>query len=137
MISSKYGLYFLIGGVVVSVSTYWGTKGHGFLAAFASTFPAMTGVTILLIYLNGGNASAMVYAKHLLWFVPPWLVYVGFIIYGLERIGILDDDGGRADAVHVQHRTGEAGAAMKHPVRHDTESDNQIFLVMLTLITAI
>ena len=83
----KYGLYFLIGGVVVSVSTYWGTKGHGFLAAFASTFPAMTGVTILLIYLNGGNASAMVYAKHLLWFVPPWLVYVGFIIYGLERLG--------------------------------------------------
>ncbi len=84
---TKYGLYFLIGGVVVSVSTYWGTKGHGFLAAFASTFPAMTGVTILLIYLNGGNASAMVYAKHLLWFVPPWLVYVGFIIYGLERLG--------------------------------------------------
>jgi hypothetical protein len=84
---AKYGLYFLIGGVVVSVSTYWGTKGHGFLAAFASTFPAMTGVTILLIYLNGGNASAMVYAKHLLWFVPPWLVYVGFIIYGLERLG--------------------------------------------------
>jgi hypothetical protein len=47
----------------------------------------MTGVTILLIYLNGGNASAMVYAKHLLWFVPPWLVYVGFLIYGLERLG--------------------------------------------------
>src|SRR5688572_32100183 len=84
---AKYGLYFLIGGFVVSASTYFGTKGHGFLAAFASTFPAITGVTILLIYLNGGNASAMVYAKHLLWFVPPWLVYVGFIIYGLERLG--------------------------------------------------
>jgi len=29
----KYGLYFLIGGVVVSASTYLGAKGEGFLAA--------------------------------------------------------------------------------------------------------
>jgi len=29
----KYGLYFLIGGVVVSLSTYLGAKGEGFLAA--------------------------------------------------------------------------------------------------------
>jgi hypothetical protein len=83
----KYGLYFLIGGVVVSLSTYLGAKGEGFLAALASTFPAITGVTFILIYLNGGNAATLTYAKNLLWFVPPWLAYVGVIIVGLERLG--------------------------------------------------
>ncbi len=83
----KYGLYFLIGGLVVTLSTYLGTKGEGFLAALASTFPAITGVTFILIYMNGGNEATLTYAKNLLWFVPPWLAYVGFIILGLNRLG--------------------------------------------------
>lgn len=83
----KYGLYFLIGGLVVSVSTYLGAKGEGFLAALASTFPAITGVTFVLIYLNGGHDSTLAYAKNLLWFVPPWLAYVGFMIVALNRLG--------------------------------------------------
>jgi uncharacterized membrane protein (GlpM family) len=83
----KYGLYFLIGGVVVSLSTYLGTKGEEFLAALASTFPAITGVTFVLIYLNGGQDATLVYAKHLLWFVPPWLAYVGFMIVALNHLG--------------------------------------------------
>jgi uncharacterized membrane protein (GlpM family) len=83
----KYGLYFLIGGLVVSLSTYLGTKGEGFLAAFASTFPAITGVTFILIYMNGGNDVTLTYAKHLLWFVPPWLAYVGFMILAVNRLG--------------------------------------------------
>src|SRR6185295_8349432 len=81
----KLGIYFLIGGTIVSVSSYVGTQGRGFLAAFVSTFPAIAGVTILLIYLNGGTGPAFVYAKHLLWFVPPWLIYVGFLIVGIPR----------------------------------------------------
>ena len=84
---AKYGLYFLIGGVVVSLSTYLGTKGEGFLAAFASTFPAITGVTFILIYLNSGHDLTLAYAKHLLWFVPPWMAYVGFMIVGLNHLG--------------------------------------------------
>ena len=83
----KYGLYFLIGGLVVSLSTYLGSKGEGFLAAFASTFPAITGVTFVLIYLNGGHDSTLIYAKNLLWFVPPWLAYVSFMILTLTRLG--------------------------------------------------
>jgi len=39
----KYILYFLLGGAIVSVSTYLGSQGKSFLAAFASTFPAITG----------------------------------------------------------------------------------------------
>jgi hypothetical protein len=80
-------LYFLIGGLIVSVSSYWGARGRGFLAAFASTFPAMTGVTFILIYLNAGHGATISYARHLLWFVPPWIAYVGFIILFLPRFG--------------------------------------------------
>jgi hypothetical protein len=83
----KSVLYFLIGGSIVSLSSYVGAQGRGFLAALASTFPAITGVTFVLIYLNAGQEPTLSYAKHLLWFVPPWLAYVGFIIGTLPRIG--------------------------------------------------
>ena len=83
----KYAIYFLLGGTIVSVSTYLGSQGRSFLAAFASTFPAITGATFILIYLNGGSTSLVGYAKQLLWFVPPWIVYVITMIYGVPRIG--------------------------------------------------
>jgi hypothetical protein len=83
----KYGLYFLLGGTIVSLSTYLGSQGRSFLAAFASTFPAITGATFILIYLNGGSESLVGYAKNLLWFVPPWIVYVITMILGVPRVG--------------------------------------------------
>jgi hypothetical protein len=83
----KYALYFVLGGVLVSGSTYVGSMGRGFTAAFASTFPAITGMTFILIYLNGGTDNTLSYAKHLLLFVPPWTVYVLFIIFVLPRFG--------------------------------------------------
>jgi uncharacterized membrane protein (GlpM family) len=83
----KYVLYFLLGGTIVSLSTYLGSQGRSFLAAFASTFPAITGATFILIYLNGGNDAIVSYAKNLLWFVPPWVVYVVFMIAGIPRFG--------------------------------------------------
>lgn len=83
----KYAVYFLLGGTIVSVSTYLGSQGKSFLAAFASTFPAITGATFVLIYLNGGNDAIVSYAKNLLWFVPPWIVYVTTMILGIPRFG--------------------------------------------------
>ena len=83
----KYALYFLLGGLLVSTSTYVGAMGRGFTAAFASTFPAITGMTFILIYLNGGTDNTLSYAKHLLLFVPPWTAYVLFIIFVLPRFG--------------------------------------------------
>jgi len=83
----RYGLYFILGGSIVSVSTYFGSQGRSFLAAFASTFPAITGATFVLIYLNGGTDYLVAYAKNLLWFIPPWLVYVITMIAGVPRIG--------------------------------------------------
>ena len=83
----KYVLYFLLGGMIVSVSTYFGSQGKSFLAAFVSTFPAITGATFVLIYLNGGNDSIVSYARNLLWFVPPWIVYVLSMIESVPRFG--------------------------------------------------
>jgi len=83
----KYTVYFLLGGTIVSLSTYLGSQGKSFLAAFASTFPAITGATFVLIYLNGGNDAIVSYAKNLLWFVPPWTVYVLAMIMGIPRLG--------------------------------------------------
>ena len=83
----KYTLYFLLGGTIVSVSTYLGSQGRSFLAAFASTFPAITGATFVLIYLNSGDDAIVGYARNLLWFVPPWIVYVVFMIAGVPRFG--------------------------------------------------
>lgn len=83
----RYGLYFILGGSLVSVSTYFGSQGRSFLAAFASTFPAITGSTFLLIYLNGGSDNVVTYAKNLLWFIPPWIVYVATMIVGVPRMG--------------------------------------------------
>ncbi len=83
----KYLLYFVLGGTIVSLSTYLGSQGRSFLAAFASTFPAITGATFVLIYLNGGSDSLVSYARNLLWFVPPWIVYVTTMIVGVPRLG--------------------------------------------------
>lgn len=83
----KYILYFVLGGTIVSVSTYLGSQGKSFLAAFASTFPAITGATFVLIYLNEGNDAIVSYAKNLLWFVLPWTIYVVSMIAGAPRFG--------------------------------------------------
>ena len=83
----KYAVYFLLGGAIVSLSTYLGSQGKSFLAALASTFPAITGATFVLMYLNGGSDAIVGYARNLLWFVPPWIVYVLSMIAGVPRIG--------------------------------------------------
>ena len=72
---------------LVSLSTYLGSMGRGYLAALASTFPVITGMTFVLIYLTGGSANTLAYAKNLLLFVPPWVSYVSFVILSVSRIG--------------------------------------------------
>lgn len=72
---------------MVSLSTFLGSQGRSFLAAFASTFPAITGATFVLMYLNGGEGAIVSYARNLWWFVPPWIVYVVAMITGVPRFG--------------------------------------------------
>jgi hypothetical protein len=84
---AKYVIYFLLGGTVVSLSTYLGAQGRPYLAAFASTFPAITGATFVLLYLNGGTDAIVAYAEKLFWFLPAWIVYVMAMIFIVPRIG--------------------------------------------------
>ena len=49
----EYIGYFLIGGLIVSLTTYFGAKGHGFVAAFVSQFSSLTVLTFFLIYRAG------------------------------------------------------------------------------------
>ena len=83
----KYALYFIIGGTVVSLTTYLGSLGRSWLAAFITTFPALTGITFVLMYLNTGVEPTVPYARNLLYFVIPWLAYVGFYIVTIDRLG--------------------------------------------------
>lgn len=45
----KYAVYSLLGGSSVSFSPYLGSQGKSFLAAMAGAFPAITGVTFILL----------------------------------------------------------------------------------------
>ena len=83
----KYALYFVIGGTVVSLTTYLGSLGRSWLAAFITTFPALTGLTLILMYLNVGVEPTVPYARNLLYFVVPWLAYVGFYLLTIDRLG--------------------------------------------------
>jgi len=83
----RYALYFIIGGTVVSLTTYLGSPGKSWLAAFVTTFPALTGITFILMYLNAGVEPTVPYARNLLYFVIPWLAYVGFYLVTIDRLG--------------------------------------------------
>ena len=80
--------YFIIGGILVSLTTYVGVKGHGFLAAFVSQFPSLTVLTFFLIYRAGGKAPVMDYAKGFVYTIPPWILYVASVMFLCDRIGI-------------------------------------------------
>lgn len=83
----KYALYFIIGGTVVSVSTWAGSLGRSWLAAFVSTLPTLTVLAFILIYKNAGVEPTIPFAKNLLYFVVPWLAYVGFYLLTVNRFG--------------------------------------------------
>ena len=83
----KLALYFLVGGLVVSLVTYLGSTGRGLLSAFVATFPHISLVTFILIYFNGGMEHTLSYAKGLLLFAPSWLAYVAAFAILLPRTG--------------------------------------------------
>ncbi len=84
---AKYGLYFILGGSLVSLSTYLGSHSKSFLAALASTLPVISGVTFILVYLNVGSAPTVSFAKNLIWLSPPWFLYVGTMIAAVPKFG--------------------------------------------------
>jgi uncharacterized membrane protein (GlpM family) len=81
-------MYFVIGGVTVSVITYFGSQGKSQLAAFVAFLPSTSLITLCTIYLNSGTPLAVSYAKSMLILLPPWVLYVVAVIFLLPRIGL-------------------------------------------------
>ncbi len=81
-------LYFVVGGVIVSAITYLGSLGRSQWAAFLAFLPSISVITLISIYLGGGAPSAVAYAKHMLFLLPSWVLYVVAVILLLPRIGL-------------------------------------------------
>jgi uncharacterized membrane protein (GlpM family) len=79
---------FIIGGLIVSATTYFGSKGNGFDAAFISLFPSLTVLVFFLIYRSGGEAPVAGYAKNMLYMIPAWLLYVLSVAFLCNRLGL-------------------------------------------------
>jgi uncharacterized membrane protein (GlpM family) len=82
-------LYFLVGGTVVALITYFGSHGKGLLAAFVAFFPSVTIITLVSIHLASGVAATVSYFKGLLLLLPAWLIYAVAMIYILPRLGLV------------------------------------------------
>jgi uncharacterized membrane protein (GlpM family) len=81
-------LYFVIGGLVVSLVTYFGSQGKSQLAVFIAFLPATTLTTLITIYLGGGTGAAVSYARSMLILLPAWVLYVLGVIFLLPRLGL-------------------------------------------------
>ena len=81
-------LYFIIGGVIISAVTYFGSHGKSQVAAFVAFFPSTSLITVCTIYLASGTQSAVSYAKSMLILLPPWLLYILIVIWLLPRLGL-------------------------------------------------
>jgi len=82
-------LYFLLGGTVVALVTYFGSQGKGLFAAFIGSLPTVTVITLCIIYLNAGVDASTSYFKGLLIMLPAWLLYVIAVIFLLPRLGLV------------------------------------------------
>ncbi len=83
----KYFLYFLIGGTIISLVTYFAGHARPLLAAFFATMPAMTLVTFLTIYHEAGQKAIVLYAKGLIIMMVPWTIYIFSIILLTSIVG--------------------------------------------------
>jgi len=85
----KYLLYFLIGGTIISVVTYFASHSRTLVAAFFANLPVMTLITFLTIYHEAGQKAVVPYAYGLLIMLFPWLAYLGSVIFLTPRLGIV------------------------------------------------
>lgn len=86
---SKYFLYFLFGGAIMSAVTYFANNSKGLLAAFVGTLPILTISTFLLIYFNAGQTAVLAYAKGLTIMIIPWMIFVLTVIFLSPRLNFI------------------------------------------------
>jgi len=85
----KYVLYFLIGGLSVSLITYFAGQAKGLLAAFIANLPVITIITFLTVYSESGQDAVISYAYGLIIMLIPWLAYMFAIIFLTPRVGLV------------------------------------------------
>jgi uncharacterized membrane protein (GlpM family) len=84
----KYLVYFLLGGTVVTLVTYVGGSGRSLLSAFIATFPAITLITTVFIYLEAGSQPTVDYVRGLMLFAPAWFGYLISLFILLPRLSL-------------------------------------------------
>lgn len=85
----KYILYFLAGGTIVSIVTYFASQAKGLLAAFIANLPVITLITFLTIYFESGQMAVVSYAQGLVIMLFPWLAYIFSIIFLTKKTGFI------------------------------------------------
>jgi len=85
----KYVFYFLVGGIVISVVTYFASHSRPLLGAFLANMPVITLVTFLTIYNEAGQKAIVPYAKGLVMMMLPWFTYISAVIFLTPRLGFL------------------------------------------------
>jgi len=83
-----YLLYFLVGGTVVTVVAYIGSRGNGTLAAFVASLPVLFLLNVIAMYRNGGVGAGITYAKGALLFLPAFACYALLTIWLMPHLGI-------------------------------------------------
>lgn len=84
----KYLFYFLCGGVVVSVVTYFAGHSKGLLSAFFANLPIITLITFLTVFSEAGPDAVVSYARGLTLMLFPWLAYISSVIFLTPRLGV-------------------------------------------------
>lgn len=80
--------YFIIGGLIVSAVTYFGSRGKSDLAVFIAFFPGTSLITVVTIYLAGGTGVVVSYARSMLMLLPAWVLYVLGVLFLVPRLGL-------------------------------------------------
>ena len=81
----KYVVYFILGGFIVAVATYFGSEKQSLLAAFFAMFPFVTAFTLFTVYYNAGLDAVSSYIMGLLVLTPVWILYLICILYLLPK----------------------------------------------------
>lgn len=82
-------LYFVIGGLVVALTTYYGSQAKGMIAAFIAFLPSVTILTISTIYLQAGQQATSSYLRGMIILTPSWVLYVVATLFLLPRLGLI------------------------------------------------
>jgi uncharacterized membrane protein (GlpM family) len=85
----EFILEFLIGGTVVTLVSYFGSKGSGDLAAFITMFPSISTLGFYFVYKNGGNEAVMKFVQGFFLVVPSWILYVVLMYILSSRLHVI------------------------------------------------